>query len=82
MHGKILKIQVSTKLLYWPFCLKKYHNLRIILDKLNISSLDYTVSEDLKVLLQMVGKQIATSKHPFPYCMITSPDIQKLIIII
>ena len=57
MRGKIFKIQVSTKLLYWPFCLKKYHNLRIILDNLNISSFNYTVSENLKVLLQMVGKQ-------------------------
>ena len=26
MRGKILKVQVSTKQLYWPFCLKKYHN--------------------------------------------------------
>ena len=44
---------------------------------MNISSLDYTVSEDLKVLLQMVGKQTATSKHPFPYYMTSSPDFQK-----
>ena len=32
MRGKVLKIHVSTKLLYWPFYLKKYHSLRIILD--------------------------------------------------
>ena len=25
----------------------------------------------------MVGKQIATSKHPFPYCMMSSLDIPK-----
>ena len=25
----------------------------------------------------MVGKQTATSKHPFPYCMTPSPDFQK-----
>ena len=48
------------------------------MDKLNISSLDYTVSEDLKALLQTVGKQTATSKHPFPYCMTSSPDFQKV----
>ena len=60
-----------------PSLNKKYHNLRIILDKLNISSLGYTVSEDLKVLLQMVGKQAAVSKHPCPYCMTSSPDFQK-----
>ena len=56
---------------------EKYHNLRLIVDKLNISSLDYKVSEDLKVLLQMVGKQAVTSKHPCPYCMTSSPDFQK-----
>ena len=60
-----------------PSLKEKYHNLRIILDKLNISSLHYTVSENLKVLLQMVGKQTATSKHPCPYCMTLSPDFQK-----
>ena len=35
---------------------EKYHILRIIFDKLNVSFLDYIVSEDLKILLQMVGK--------------------------
>ena len=25
----------------------------------------------------MVGKQTATSKHTFPYCMASSPDFQK-----
>ena len=60
-----------------PSLNEKYHNLRIILDKLNISSLDYTISEDLKVLLQMVGKKTATSKHPRPYSMRSSPDFQK-----
>ena len=47
------------------------------MDKLNITSLDYTVSEDLKALLQIVGKQIATSIHPFPYCMTSCIDIPK-----
>ena len=56
---------------------EKYHNLRLIVDNLNISSLDYIVSEDLKVLLQMVGKQTATSEYPCPYCMTSSPDFQK-----
>ena len=60
-----------------PSLNEKYYNLRLILDKLNISSLDYTVSEDLKVLLQTVGKQTATSKHPCPYCMTSSPYFQK-----
>ena len=29
------------------------------------------------VLRQMVGKQIATSKHLFPFCMTSSSDIPK-----
>ena len=47
------------------------------MDKLNISSLDYKVSEDLKVFLQMVGKQTATLKHPCSYFMTSSLDFQK-----
>ena len=60
-----------------PTLNEKYHNLWLILDKLNISSLDNTVSEDLKVLLRMVEKQTATSNHPCLYCMTSSPDFQK-----
>ena len=40
-------------------------------------SLGYTVSEDLKDLLQMFRKQTATSKHPCSFCMTSSPDFQK-----
>ena len=39
--------------------------------------MDYTVSEDLKVLLQMVGKQTAASKHPCPFCKTLSPKMMK-----
>ena len=60
-----------------PSLNKKYNNLQMILDKLNISSLDYTISEDLKVLIQMVGKQTATSKHLCSHCKTSSPDFQK-----
>ena len=56
---------------------KKCNNLGIILDKLNIPFLNYTVSKDLKVLLQKVGKQTATSKHPCPYCMTLAPNFKK-----
>ena len=60
-----------------PSLNEKYHNLWVILDELNISSLDYKISEDLKLLVQMVGKRTATSKHPCPYYMTSSPDFQK-----
>ena len=62
MRKKISYIQVFTKIIMsgiLPLLNKKYYNQRIILDKLNISSLDYTVSEDLKVLLQMVKKHMS-----------------------
>ena len=49
-------------------------DLRIILDKLNLG---YTVSEDRKVLLQMVEKQTTTSKHPYPFRMTSFPNFQK-----
>ena len=65
---KISKTQVFTKTMtsaIFPSMNEKYHNLRIILDKFNISFLDYTVSEALKVLLQIVRKQISISKNPF-----------------
>ena len=70
-------VHKTILLAFLPSLNKKYHNLRLILDKLNISSLDYTLSEDLKVLLQMVAKQTATSKQLCPYCMTPSPDFQK-----
>ena len=60
-----------------PSLNEKYDNLRIVLNKLNISSLGYTVFEDLRVLLQMVRKQTAISKHPCLFCMTSSPNIQK-----
>ena len=39
--------------------------------------LRYTASEGQKDLLQMVRKQITTSKHPCPFCMTSSPNFQK-----
>ena len=71
MFTKIIKLGIS------PSLNEKCHNQRIVLNKLNISSLDYKVSEDLKVLLQMVEKQTATSKHPCLFCMTSSPNFQK-----
>ena len=60
-----------------PSLNKKYHNQRVILNKLNISSLGYTVSEDLKALLQVVRKKTATLKHSCLFCMTSSPNFQK-----
>ena len=47
------------------------------MDKLNISSLGYIVSEGQKVFFQMIEKQTATSKHSCPFCMTSSPNFQK-----
>ena len=60
-----------------PSLNEKYQNQLIILNELNISSLNYTVSEDLKVLPQMVRKQTATSKHPYLFCMTSPINFQK-----
>ena len=54
---KISNIQVFTKIIMLGILLslnENYHNQWIILNKFNISSLGDTISEDLKVLLQMV----------------------------
>ena len=40
-----------------PHMDESYVNLRMLNEKLNIGSLDYSLSEDIKVQLQMVGKQ-------------------------
>ena len=50
----------------------------IILSKLKISSLDYAVFEDLKVLLQMVKKQSAISKLRFPFRMTSLLTLKNL----
>ena len=85
MCAKISKIQVFTKIIMsaiLPSLNKKNHILSVVLDKLNISILDYTVSEDLKVLFQMGRKQTEASKQPCPFCMISSLTFEKLIIIL
>ena len=70
-------VQNTLILAILPSMNESFVNLKMILDKLKINSLDYTVSEDLKVLLQMVGKQTAASKHPCPFCKTSSPKMLK-----
>ena len=60
-----------------PHMDESYVNLRMLIEKLNIGSLDYSFSEDIKVQLQMVGKQCASSKHPCPFCETEIPLLPK-----
>ena len=48
-------------------------SIKMLLDKLKLNFLDYFISKDLKLLLVMVGKQLAASKHPCPFCETESP---------
>lgn len=64
---KVLLLAIATDLQ------ENHHNLNIIISKLKLNSLVYSLSEDIKVMLQMVGKQSASCKHPCPYCEAESP---------
>lgn len=53
---------------------ESWHNIKTILDKLEISSLSGSIlSVDMKVQLILCGKQTASSKHPCPYCECSPP---------
>ena len=47
---------------------EKYANIRPILERLGIESLDFGLSCDLKMLLIICGKQAASSKFSCPFC--------------
>ena len=76
-YFKDSSVQKTLILAILPSINESYVNLKMILDKLKINALDYTVSEGLKVLLQMVGKQTAASKHLCPFCKTSSPKMMK-----
>ena len=60
-----------------PTMNESYVNLKMLLDKLNLNSLEYSLSEDIKVMLQTLGKQPAACSHPCPYCETSKPDMLK-----
>ena len=51
-----------------PVC-ESYINCKIILDKIDLSSVDFQISADLKLLNIILGLQSASSKFPCPYCL-------------
>ena len=44
-----------------------YHNLRIIVDKLRLNSVDCTLAMDLKCIALSLGMQTASARYPCPY---------------
>ena len=50
---------------------ENYHNLRTILDTLNLPELsqNFKIVSDLKVINILLGLQSCSSMHPCPYCM-------------
>ena len=55
---------------------ESYPNLKLIMDSLKIDSLDYSMSQDIKVMLQVIGKQCAACTHPCPYCEAKKPEFE------
>lgn len=55
-----------------PFTVEGHYNLRSLLDKTGIPSFNYSMSEDCKVILDLLGKQCASCKHPCIYCEASS----------
>ena len=60
-----------------PTMNESHVNLRILLEKLGLGSLEYSHSEDIKVMLQILGKQPASSTHPCPFCETSKPNLEK-----
>nr|XP_047132589.1 uncharacterized protein LOC124811278 [Hydra vulgaris] len=74
---KYTSVHKTLVLAVLPSIDENYANIKMLLDKLKLNSLDYSISEDLKVLLLMVGKQSAASKHPCPFCETESPNMLR-----
>ena len=50
-----------------------YQNLEIILGELDLVSLDWTGSSDIKMVLLVIGKEQASFTYACPYCECKSP---------
>ena len=74
---KFSSIHKAIILALVPTMNESYVNLRTLLDKLNIGALDCSHSEDIKVMLQILGKQPASSTHPCPFCESSKPLMEK-----
>lgn len=52
---------------------ERHDNIAAILDCLGIKGLEYGVSCDLKMVLMLLGKQGASSRHSCPFCTSSDP---------
>ena len=55
----------------------EHHNISKMLELLNIKAVDFGLCCDLKMILILLGKQNASSKHCCPFCLGSSPWIGK-----
>ena len=51
-----------------PEAQETYPNLKLILEELQLSKIPHTISADLKLDLNLVGKQQASCKNNCPFC--------------
>ena len=51
-----------------PITEEGHFNIRSLIESVGIPSFNFSMSQDIKVILDLLGKQPASSKHPCPYC--------------
>ena len=51
-----------------PITEEGHFNIRSLIESVGIPSFNFSMSQDIKVILDLLGKQPASCKHPCPYC--------------
>ena len=60
-----------------PESQENYGNIELMLEQLNIESIPHSISADLKLDANLVGKQQAACKNPCPWCDCSSDNFGK-----
>ena len=56
---------------------ESYHNLRTLVDLLDLKALDYMSAFDLKLANAFMGLSTAASTYPCPWCELAKSDFAK-----
>ena len=68
--GSVKKLFI---LLAVPNIPELHENLACLLSEIDISSIDFSLSSDLKIVLMLLGKDSGACRHACPYCESCSP---------
>ena len=72
---KYSSVKKTLILAIFPELSETHFNMNSLLKELKLESLDYSMSQDIKMMLILVRKQPASSKHPCPYCESETPKL-------